>query len=148
VYRINDRLLGHAIVGVIWASWHFPYMRELWGHTDEGLTTLLPRFVLGTVVFSVLYGEIRIRTGSVWPAVLMHWSGNTVANTLLTGFVILEPNTVWLTSVGAEGVVVFGFVAILGGALYYRRMADISARMQPNRPSNSPHPRSIWSLSE
>ena len=127
VYRINDRLLGHAIVGVIWASWHFPYMRELWAHTDEGLATLAPRFVLGTVVFSVLYGEIRIRTRSVWPAVLMHWSGNTLANTLLTGFVILEPKTMWLTSLGAEGVVVIGFVAMLGGVLYYRRMADVSA---------------------
>ena len=81
VYSLNDRLLGHILVGVIWASWHLPYMRELWAHTSEGLVTLLPRFILGTIVFAVVYGEIRIRTGSVWPAVLMHWMGNTFANT-------------------------------------------------------------------
>lgn len=126
VFRINDRLPGYVIIGVIWASWHFPYMRELWAHTDEALITLLPRFVLGTIVFTVLYGEIRLRTGSVWPAVLMHWSGNTVANTLLaglggTGFVILAPDAIWLTSFGAEGVLVIVLMAFIGGVLYRRR---------------------------
>lgn len=123
VYRLNDRLLGHAIVGVIWASWHFPYMRELWVHTDEGMATLLPRFILGTVVFAVLYGEIRLRSNSVWPAVLMHWSGNTVANTLLAGFagagfITHAPNTIWLTSFGVEGALLIGIVALMGGFLY------------------------------
>ena len=126
VFRLNDRLPGYILIGVIWASWHFPYMRELWAHTDEATITLLPRFVLGTIVFSVLYGEIRLRTGSVWPAVLMHWAGNTVANTLLAGlagagFVILAPNAIWLTSFGAEGVLVIALVAVIGGVLYYRR---------------------------
>ena len=126
VFRLNDRLPGYTAIGVIWASWHFPYMRELWAHTDEPTITLLPRFVLGTIVFSVLYGEIRLRTGSVWPAVLMHWSGNTVANTLLAGlggagFVILEPNTIWLTSFGVEGVLVIALVAVIGGVLFRQR---------------------------
>jgi membrane protease YdiL (CAAX protease family) len=54
VYGLNDRLLGHVLVGVIWASWHFPYLRELWAHTSEGEVTLLPRFILGTIVFAVV----------------------------------------------------------------------------------------------
>ncbi len=119
----NDGLLGHALVGVIWASWHFPYMNELWGHTDEALLTLLPRFVLGTVVFAVFYGEIRLRTGSVWPAVIMHWLGNTVANSLLSGFngegfVTLSPGAIWLTSPGVEGTLMIVVFAVLGGWLY------------------------------
>ncbi len=91
VYSLNDSLWGHVVVGVIWASWHFPYLAELWSHTSESLWTLLPRFVLGTIIFTVVYGEIRLRTRSVWPAVLMHWSGNTVANGLLTTAVALTP---------------------------------------------------------
>ncbi|MCB0127526.1 MAG: CPBP family intramembrane metalloprotease, partial [Caldilineaceae bacterium] len=85
VATVHDGLLGHALVGLIWASWHFPYMTELWAHTSEGLVTLLPRFILGTMISAVVYGEIRLRTGSLWPAVLMHWMGNTIANTLLAG---------------------------------------------------------------
>jgi membrane protease YdiL (CAAX protease family) len=126
VYGLNASLLGHALVGVIWASWHFPYLRELWAHTSEGLATLLPRFILGTIVFAVVYGEIRMRTGSVWPAVLMHWVGNTLANTLLTGFagegfVSFVPGKEWLGSFGVEGVLVIAFFGLLGSVLYLRR---------------------------
>jgi membrane protease YdiL (CAAX protease family) len=126
VYGLNDSLLGHALVGVIWASWHFPYLRELWAHTSEGLVTLLPRFVLGAIVFAVVYGEIRMRVGSVWPAVLMHWIGNTFANTLLAGFaggafVALVPGKEWLGSFGVEGVLMIVLFGLLGGVLYLRR---------------------------
>jgi membrane protease YdiL (CAAX protease family) len=126
VYGLNDSLLGHVLVGVIWASWHFPYLRELWAHTSEGLATLLPRFILGTIVFAVVYGEIRIRTGSLWPAVLMHWVGNTLANTLLTGFagegfVFLVPGKEWLGSFGVEGVLVIALFGLLGSVLYLKR---------------------------
>jgi membrane protease YdiL (CAAX protease family) len=126
VYCLNDRLLGHVLVGLIWASWHFPYLRELWAHTSEELVTLLPRFILGTIVFAVVYGEIRIRTDSVWPAVLMHWTGNTLANTLLAGFagagfVSLVPGKEWLGSFGVEGVLIIILFGLLGGVLYLKR---------------------------
>ena len=126
VYGLNDSLLGHVLVAVIWASWHFPYLRELWAHTSEGLVTLLPRFILGTIVFAVVYGEIRIRTGSVWPAVLMHGTGNTLANTLLAGFagagfISLVPGKEWLGSFGVEGVLMIALFGLLGGFLYLKR---------------------------
>ena len=110
----------------MWASWHFPYLQALWAHTEEGLVTLLPRFLLGTFVLAVLYGEIRIRTGSVWPAVLMHWSGNALANTLLVGsttagFITFATGKAWLGSFGAEGAFMILIAAIVGGTLYWQR---------------------------
>ncbi|HSR33283.1 MAG TPA: CPBP family intramembrane glutamic endopeptidase [Anaerolineae bacterium] len=134
VYGLNDGLLGHVLVGVIWASWHFPYLRELWTHTSEGLFVLLPRFFLGTTVFAVVYGEIRIRTGSVWPAVLMHWIGNTFANTLLVGyagdgFVALVPGKEWLGSFGVEGVFIIAFFGLLGCILYLQRRRRTEAQL-------------------
>ena len=124
VYSLNDRLPGHALVGLIWASWHFPYMAQLWAHTSEGLVTLLPRFMLGTIVFAIVYGEIRLRTGSVWPAVLMHWVGNTIANTLLAGFagvgfISLVPGKEALGSFGVEGVMMIILFGLLGIFLYW-----------------------------
>jgi len=122
VYRVHDGLLGHAVVGLIWASWHFPYMRELWGHTSAGLGTLLPLFLVGTIASAIFYGEIRQRTGSFWPAVLMHWVGNSLANTLLSGgFVALTPGREWLGSFGVEGVLVIAISGLLGLALYRAR---------------------------
>lgn len=119
---VNDGLLGHAFVGLIWASWHFPYLQELWAHTGEGVWTLLPRFVLGTIISTILYGEIRLRAGTVWPAVLMHWTGNTLANTLLVGgFVVMVPGRAWLGSFGVEGVVMMVLFGAVGLALYRQR---------------------------
>lgn len=115
VAEINDGLLGHALVGLIWAAWHFPYMQELWGHTSAEPVVLLPLFVLGTVVSAVVYGEIRKRTGSVWPAVLMHWVGNSLANTLLVGgFVSFLPGREWLGSFGVEGALMIAIAGVVG----------------------------------
>ncbi|MCB0183466.1 MAG: CPBP family intramembrane metalloprotease, partial [Caldilineaceae bacterium] len=80
-----------------------PVHDGLWAHTSGGLVTLLPRFILGTMISAIVYGEIRLRTGTLWPAVLMHWMGNTIANTLLAGlgggaFVTLTPGQEWLSS--------------------------------------------------
>ena len=125
VYSVNDGLLGHAVVGVIWASWHFPYMRALWSHTSEGMATLLPRFVLGVIIFAIVYGEIRLRTQSVWPAVLMHWLGNTFANGLLTTIVALVPGRAWLGSFGVEGVLMITLVGLVGGVLFVRRKKTV-----------------------
>lgn len=128
VYGLNDSLLGHALVGLIWASWHFPYMQDLWAHTSESMITLLPRFVLGTMVFAVVYGEIRLRTGSLWPAVLMHWTGNTIANSLLVGFVVFAPEWAWLGSFGVEGVLMILFIGLVGAVLYRNRRRQSSSQ--------------------
>ena len=133
MYGLNDGLLGHALVGMIWASWHFPYLRDLWAHTSEGLATLLPRFVLGAILFSVVYGEIRIRVGSVWPAVLMHWTGNTFANTLLTGFagegfISFVPGKEWLGSFGVEGVLMIVLFGLHRVTLSIMRPGNVSSR--------------------
>lgn len=133
VYGLNDGLFGHVLVGVIWASWHLPYLRELWAHTSEGWVTLVPRLILGTIVFAIVYGEIRIRTGTVWPAVLMHWIGNTFANTLLVGYtgegtVAFVPGQEWLGSFGVEGVLMIAFFGLLGSTLYLKRHSQSQAQ--------------------
>lgn len=121
VNQIHKGLLGYVIVGLIWASWHFPYINELWAHTNAELTTLLPRFILGTMISTVVYGEIRMRSGSVWPAVLMHWIGNTLANGLLTTIVVLVPGREWLGSFGVEGALMMIIFAVVGERLYHTR---------------------------
>lgn len=134
VQTIRDDLWGYALIGVVWASWHFPYMRELWAHITEPMITWIPRFVLGTIIFAIFYGEIRIRAGSIWPAVLMHWAGNTIANTLLTGFVTLRPGAEWLISFGVSGALTMLVFGTIGGILYRRRTNSrptIAAGIQP-----------------
>ncbi len=109
--------LAHALVALVWASWHLPYIRELSAYTPEGLATYLPRFYLGAFAFSIVYGEIRILTASFWPAVLMHWIGNAIANPLVAGFVSFSAGREYLGSVGVDGLLMIAFFGLLGVAI-------------------------------
>jgi len=109
---------------VVWASWHLPYIVELSSYTAEGMETFLPRFYLGAFAFSLVYGEIRIRTGSFWPAVLMHWAGNAIANPLIAGFVALSVGKEYLGSIGVDGVLMIALFGFWGVMLIRQRQRD------------------------
>ena len=143
--EIDDRFSGHLWVGLIWASWHFPFLAQIVPDTTESLVTLAPRFVAGTVALAVVYGEIRLRTNSLWPAVLMHAVGNTIGNSVLaslgsTPLVSLAPGLEWLASPGVEGVLVIGLCATVGGVLYVRRQRHPHASTQAHAGRRGEHP--------
>jgi len=111
-------MLAHVIVGVIWASWHLPFIAEISHHTTEGLSVFLPRFYLGCISGAIMYGEIRAITGSVWPAVIMHWAGNAVANPLMSEFARLTPGREVLGSPGVDGLLILMASAAIGLAVH------------------------------
>ncbi len=119
------RLTNHLLVGVVWGAWHLPYMAAAWDYSTESLWTLAPRVILGTTVIAVVYGEIRLRTGSVWPAVVMHAVGNSVGLALLDSERVLARNDpqMWLVGPGADGVVTITLSAIVAVAVYRHRSA-------------------------
>ncbi|MGI9612499.1 MAG: CPBP family glutamic-type intramembrane protease [Acidimicrobiales bacterium] len=127
------RLANHVIVGVIWGAWHLPYMTTFWDFSDESLWTLAPRVILGTTVMAVVYGEIRLRTGSVWPAVIMHASSNAVAAALLNDQVLVQTEPIpWVFSPGVDGLVVTAISAGLGAFLVTRPLNATSSTPRIN----------------
>ena len=70
----------------------------------------------------MVYGEIRLATGSVWPAWVMHTIGNTIGNALLLSKVIrLVPGRELWASPGAEGAISVLAMFAVGYWLYQRR---------------------------
>jgi membrane protease YdiL (CAAX protease family) len=124
--------VAHALVAVVWASWHLPYIHELSSYTTEGLATYIPRFYLGAFAFSIVYGEIRILTATFWPAVLMHWVGNSIANPLVAGFVSFSAGKEYLGSVGVDGLFVIAFFGLLGVAINRWRSRETAALKPPS----------------
>lgn len=123
------RLTNHAVLGVVWGAWHLPYMTLFWSFSDESLWTLAPRVILGTTVIAVVYGEIRLRTGSVWPAVVMHASGNAIAAGLLDGNVLVQIETTpWIFSPGIDGLVVLAASAFAAVVLLSNRSSASEIR--------------------
>jgi membrane protease YdiL (CAAX protease family) len=124
VYSLNTNIwLSHAIVGVVWGAWHLPFVFVFWSYlTPAMLWTFVPLLLVGTFSQSVVYGEVRLATGSVLPAWLMHTIGNTIGNTLLlSNLVQLSPGRELVFSPGAEGVISIILMFAAGYWLHRRR---------------------------
>lgn len=119
----------YSITGFIWASWHIPYyLYFLSRDTLAEFTSLnLGVFIALSFVLlpfhAVTYGELRLLTGSVWPAWLLHNASNAVSFALISGgFITLDEGQATLFSPGTEGVLATVLFGLLGVGLYQYRM--------------------------
>jgi membrane protease YdiL (CAAX protease family) len=124
VYSLNANIwLSHAIVGMVWGAWHLPFVFVFWPYlTPNMLWYFVPLLLVGTFSQSVVYGEIRLATGSVLPAWVMHTIGNAIGNTLLLSNLIqLSPGRELVFSPGAESVISIILMFAIGYWLHRRR---------------------------
>ena len=124
VYSLNMNIwLSHAIIGMVWGAWHLPFVFVFWTYlTPDMLWYFVPLLLVGTFSQSVVYGEIRLVTGSVLPAWVMHTIGNVIGNALLlSSFTQFDPGWELLVSPGAESVVSIILMFAVGYWLHQRR---------------------------
>jgi membrane protease YdiL (CAAX protease family) len=109
-----NRYLAAVLVGVVWASWHLPYIRELtWVYSSENLATFIPRFYLVCIALSLVLGGIRNISETFWPAVLMHAVINSFVHPLSADYVTFVAGTEYLGSI-STGLFYIVFVILLG----------------------------------
>jgi membrane protease YdiL (CAAX protease family) len=116
----------HGLVGLVWGVWYFPYLRAILApvtpYAAESFLTLGPRFLLGAVAASLVYGELRLRTDSLWPAVLMQTIGGAfIAAVALNGQLVFEVGRAFVFMPMVEGLLMSALFAALGLALYFTR---------------------------
>ncbi len=112
VYALGlDGYGGHTIVGLIWGSWHIPYLLFLLDPaviqttTTQSMVTFIPLAIVNLVAASIVYGELRLLTHSVWPPLLLHTIGNALVDVLvIQGFVRIAPGTDFLVSPGHQSL--------------------------------------------
>lgn len=126
---LND-YVGHACVGVIWAGWHIPYFLylvdpvALHAATSLHLATFVALAVPALVAVSIVYGELRLLTNSVWPAVLAHAIGNASIDALVArGFVHVESGKDVFVSPGYQGVLSMMLFVVAGVLLHRWRIS-------------------------
>ncbi len=83
-------LWSAVVTGLIWGVWHYPMI--LMGYLFSGNPLGLLLYPINMIFTSIIYGWLRLRSGSVWSASLAHATGNTIINPLL---VSLLPNAEW-----------------------------------------------------
>jgi len=80
-----SRFKNHLIVGVIWALWHLPFLDlMIRSYSQLSLWAAFPLMFIGIIVTAFVYGEIRIRSSTVWTAVILHTIGNSITNPLIS----------------------------------------------------------------
>jgi membrane protease YdiL (CAAX protease family) len=117
-----NNFLAYAIVAIVWATWHMPYIRELtWVvSAEENLLSSIPKLYLMFFAYSILYNEARLITGSVWPVVLFHSFVNAIQHPLSAEYLKIIPGQEYLVSF--NGLFMTAFAALLGITLNYWRL--------------------------
>jgi membrane protease YdiL (CAAX protease family) len=84
-------LWAAVVTGLIWGVWHYPMI--LMGYIFSGNPLGLLLYPINMIITSIIYGWLRVQSGSVWSASLAHATGNTMVNPLLDS---LLPNAEWI----------------------------------------------------
>ncbi|ETK36225.1 CPBP family intramembrane glutamic endopeptidase [Microbispora sp. ATCC PTA-5024] len=99
--------------GVIWGLWHAPL--TLRGYDYPSLGPWAASYFVGfCVLFGVVLGWLRLRSGSVWPAAIGHGALNaTAAVPLLLGDAAHPPNPALAGVLGLPGLAVLAVTALV-----------------------------------
>lgn len=122
-----------VLSGVIWGLWHSPLilLGYNFNRTDWTGVALM---VGGCVAWGVLLGWTRLRTGSVWPAVVGHGALNASAGLfLIVGAAGAPLDPALVSPLGVAGWIVLGATAlILVLARQFRREPELAPpKMRP-----------------
>jgi membrane protease YdiL (CAAX protease family) len=120
-----------VLVGLIQAAWHMPliFLTPLY-HAEGNRWLVLTLFVGTIVALSFFVGYLRIRTGSLWPAVLAHSVHNAAWFTLAAFTATSSPVVVNEYLAGDSGILILVGTAL---AAFWVGRTQISGRPEEGR---------------
>jgi membrane protease YdiL (CAAX protease family) len=92
-------LLAALATGVIWGMWHFPLNVRGYNFPDRPLLGLIV-FPISTTLVSIIFGWLRLRTGSIWASSLAHAATNVVGGSLTMLLFLGGPNLIFVSYLG------------------------------------------------
>ncbi len=123
-------ILNHLIVGILWFSWHLPYYYYFLDRAvlESAITTSIPVFLaIGFFVMlptSILFGELRLISKSVWPVLILHEMVNGLSMPLIiNGFIKTNGVMGTIFTPTNEGIFVSALFGAAGWMLYKYRMS-------------------------
>ena len=104
--------------GLIWGVWHIPLI--VGGGYSSGAPTwyAITCFMLDIVGVSFAFAWLRLRSGSIWPAVLLHATHNTVIQSVLDKVTVDSGRTEYFATEFGLGLAIMGvIIAIIFGKI-------------------------------
>jgi membrane protease YdiL (CAAX protease family) len=119
LYQIGfSNLLNHGITGLTWGLWHLPYFLFLnpslrLGSTQEYVIYCI-QFLISVLVVSVIYGELRLRSGNIWFGYILHVLVNIITATIIMfGMINTSASTTSLIFSPFDGLIYSALVILI-----------------------------------
>jgi uncharacterized protein len=117
----NTFLATALISGVIWALWHVPGV-FLGYNGGTPIWYGLPWFAIGVIGISVIAAWLRLDSGSLWPAVLLHASHNLFVQSVFGAATADTGHTAYYA--GEFGAVLPVLIVVAAALVIWRRRAS------------------------
>ena len=119
--------------GAIWGLWHSPVILLGYNFGRTDVTGVL--FMIGgCVAWGVLFGWLRLRSGSLWPAVVAHGALNAAAGLVLV-VAAMQPDLALAGPLGVAGWIVAAVVVlVLTLTGQFRQQPELAAPRTPPTP--------------
>ena len=99
----HQPLLAAVATGIIWSGWHHVQMNRLdYDFPDQPFLGMLV-VTITFILHSIIFGWLRVKTGSIWAPSLAHATANTVGGTyisVLFGGLWNDPNWIFVSFIG------------------------------------------------
>ncbi len=110
------------ISGIVWALWHYPIL--IWGDYNAGTPAWysLPCFTILVVELAFIFAWMRLKSGSLWTAAMLHASHNLYIQEIFSPLTRNTGKTAWfIDEFGAVLPIVLLFFAIY----FWRRRGEL-----------------------
>jgi membrane protease YdiL (CAAX protease family) len=112
------------ISGVIWAIYHYPAILFADYHSDAPLWFVLPMFTISVVSVSCILAWLRLKSGSVWTAAILHASHNLFVQSVFDPMTLDFGLTPYLTTEFGAGLAI---AYVLLAFYYWWRRGELAA---------------------
>jgi uncharacterized protein len=112
-------LMAAISTGLIWGVWHYPLVFLGYERYENKFLGLII-FTVFTVLLSIIFGWLRLKTGSVWAASVAHGATNAIGGSLTLMLFSGSANWMWVGYNGILAWIPLGLVCawiILSGQL-------------------------------
>ena len=120
----NIGFTGTALIsGVVWSCWHYPLL--IWADYNSGTPTWygLTCFTVMVISIAFVFAWMRLKSGSVWTATLLHTSHNLYIQAIFTPLTRNTGKTAWYID---EFGAVLPLVVLVFAIYFWRRRNELS----------------------
>ncbi len=110
------------IAGIIWALWHYPVLVFADYNSGTPVWYYLPILTITIPLLSFVWAWLRLRSGSIWPGVLLHASHNTFIQIFFEPLTVDHGKTRYVA--GEFGAALLALSALLA-AYFWGRRAEV-----------------------